>query len=101
MQDKARKKISSHELDSVLMNHRQWLESSGNLGRRAELNGIDLSSRDLFGAILTRAIIEEVLKPVLLGEDPNEVQDFREERGGEMTFVEIKELIKATPEMET
>lgn len=60
MQHKANKKISFDELDVVLRHHRQWLKSSGNRGLRAELNSIDLSDRDLFGAILTRAVIEDV-----------------------------------------
>ena len=60
MQNKTRKKISFHELDLILRHHRQWLDSGASLGRRAELSGIDLSGRDLFGAILTRATIENV-----------------------------------------
>ena len=60
MQNNTYKKISFNELNRILMNHRQWLESSGTRGQRAEFNGIDLSNRDLFGAILTRAIIEDV-----------------------------------------
>ena len=60
MQDIARKKISFHNLDLVLMHHRQWLESKGRLGKRAELKGIDLNGRELFGVILTRAVIQDV-----------------------------------------
>ena len=60
MQNKTSKKISLPELDMILKQHRQWLQSSSNRGQRAELNGIDLSDRDLFGAVLTRAIIQDV-----------------------------------------
>jgi len=58
MQDIPRKKISFHNLDLVLMHHRQWLDSKGRLGKRAELKGIDLSGRELFGVILTGAVLE-------------------------------------------
>lgn len=54
MQDIPRKKISFHNLDLVLMHHRQWLESKGRLGKRAELKGIDLSGRELLGVILIK-----------------------------------------------
>ena len=42
-----RHKIDRDELATVLEDHQEWLESSGELGAKADLNGRDLSRHDL------------------------------------------------------
>ena len=55
LQNTPRKKISFQDLELVLMGHLQWPESEGKLGKKAELKGIDLSDRELFGVLLNFA----------------------------------------------
>lgn len=43
------------ELTKILTEHREWLESDGERGARADLCGADLSCADLRGADLRRA----------------------------------------------
>ena len=48
---------SRADLDAILSQHKQWLDSKGKEGTRADLTGADLSGVDLTGAELRRATL--------------------------------------------
>jgi|GEM_PF-2159254 len=49
------RKIPRNELEHILEQHKLWVESSGNKGKRAKLSGVDLTGIDLCIAELTGA----------------------------------------------
>jgi len=49
------KPVQGRDLDTVLAEHNLWVESKGALGKRADLEGEDLSGRNLAEAALTNA----------------------------------------------
>lgn len=50
-------KISKEDLSDILSQHKQWLSSSGNRGKLADLSGVDLSNMKLSGVNLKQAIL--------------------------------------------
>ncbi len=57
---KTRKKLPLDELEHILSDHHRWLESEGTRGRRADLRCCDLSNRDLFGVVLSLAVLRDI-----------------------------------------
>ncbi len=53
----SRKKPTKAELQKILEEHGQWVESRGRTGRRADLHGADLHGADLRGADLRAALV--------------------------------------------
>jgi uncharacterized protein YjbI with pentapeptide repeats len=48
---------SRADLDGILSQHKEWVSSKGQQGKRADLTGADLSGADLTGADLRRAVL--------------------------------------------
>src|SRR5262245_13966776 len=56
--EEASQPISLIDLAEILDQHRQWVESGGEAGARAELNGVNLSKADLTGVNLQGASLQ-------------------------------------------
>ena len=58
--------ISLIDLAEILDQHKQWVESGGEAGERADLTGVDLSKADLTGVNLQAAVLH---RTILAGAD--------------------------------